>query len=67
MKVSSSRVRTCWFTFRRIGSSRVSSGEPPRSSSQLALQEIFIGEPLISECGRATGVCRVTGEDSRVS
>ena len=37
------------------------SGEPPRSSSQLADQVIFMSLPLISDFGRATGVCSWAG------
>ena len=43
------------------------SREPPRSSSQLALQEMLIGLPEISECGRATGKFFCAGALSSVS
>ncbi len=37
------------------------SAEPPRSSSQLADQEIFMSLPVIRDLGRATGVCSWSG------
>jgi hypothetical protein len=37
------------------------SGEPPRSSSQLADQDTFVSFPVSSDCGRATGVCSWAG------
>src|ERR1035437_7023136 len=67
MKVFSKSSLISSETFFRIGSFGVSLGEPPRSSSQLALQLIFIGLPLMSERGCATGVCSCRGELSRVS
>jgi len=67
MKVFSKSSLMSSDTFFRIGSFLVSFGEPPRSSSQLALQLIFIGLPLINDCGCATGTCSCSGELSRVS
>ena len=53
------------FTLSAMPASRTSlspwSGEPPRSSSQLADQEIFMSWPEISDFGRATGVCSLSG------
>ncbi len=37
------------------------SGEPPRSSSQLADHSIFMSLPEMSDFGRATGVCSCSG------
>ncbi|CAM5568477.1 hypothetical protein EES47_16910 [Streptomyces sp. ADI98-12] len=41
--------------FATIGSSSPYSGAPPRSSSQLEPHSIFIGLPVSSERGAATG------------
>ena len=49
------------------GRSRAVAALPPRSSSQLALHPICIGSPLISERGRATGVCSCSGAVVSVS
>jgi hypothetical protein len=43
------------------------SVDPPRSSSQLALQLTFMSCPLISDFGRATGVCSCNGALMRLS
>ncbi len=50
-----------------IGSLCPCSGAPPRSSSQLADQRIFMFLPLISERGRATGTCSCNGALVRFS
>ena len=49
------------------GSAWVSSGAPPRLSSQFALQLTFMSSPLISDLGRATGVCSCSGAFVSVS
>jgi len=61
MKVFSNSSRTLSDTFASTGSAAVSSGAPPRLSSQLALQVTFMSSPLISDLGRATGVCSWSG------
>lgn len=45
----------CARVFSTIGSRSPYCGAPPRSSSQLAPHSIFIGLPVISERGSATG------------
>jgi hypothetical protein len=40
---------------RRTGSCTASSGAPARLSSQLALQVIAVGSPVVSDFGRAVG------------
>ena len=67
MNVCSNSALTSVPTFLTIGSSARCSGEPPRLSSQLADQEIFMGSPLMSEYGRATGVCCCSGAETSVS
>ena len=47
MKVWSSSRRTCSPIFISTGSPGTISGEPPRSSSQFADHDTFIGLPLI--------------------
>ncbi|OSY50179.1 hypothetical protein BG846_04214 [Streptomyces fradiae ATCC 10745 = DSM 40063] len=53
-------------SFSRTSLSRVAA-EPPRSSSQLADQEIFMSLPVMRDLGRATGVCSPSGASVRVS
>ena len=67
MKVDSKSVVTLSSMPLSITSWCIVSIEPPRSSSQLADQEMFIGLPEISECGRATGKCLPAGALSNVS
>ncbi|OPZ55077.1 MAG: hypothetical protein BWY91_01275 [bacterium ADurb.BinA028] len=50
-----------------IGSLTACRREPPRSSSQLADHETFIGLPVMSEKGRATGKFFWAGALSTVS
>ena len=67
MKVSSSCSWTWSLTFFRIGSPGRISGEPPRSSSQFADHDTFIGLPLIRLRGGATGMCSPSGAVVRFS
>ena len=67
MKVFSNSSLTLSETFASIGSAVVSSGAPARLSSQFALQRIFMSSPLISDFGRATGVCSCSGAFVSVS
>ena len=67
MNVRSNSSLTLSDTFLRTGSLRVSSGPPPRSSSQLADHSIFMSLPLSSDLGRATGVCCCGGAVVSVS
>ncbi len=57
MNVCSNSSLTLSDTCLSTGSLRVSSGPPPRSSSQFADHWIFMFLPLMSDFGRATGVC----------
>ena len=70
MKVFSNSSRTLSDTLSRIqstGSAGASSGAPARLSSQFALHRIFMSSPLISDFGRATGVCSCSGAFVSVS
>jgi hypothetical protein len=71
MKVFSNSSRTLSDTLSRIaastGSADVNSGAPARLSSQFALHRIFMSSPLISDFGRATGVCSCNGAFVSVS
>lgn len=57
------RSLTCLST----GSCGTISGDPPRSSSQFADQDTFIGLPLIRLRGGATGMCSPSGAEVRFS
>ena len=67
MNVCSSSSLTCSLTFFRTGSPGTISGEPPRSSSQFADHDTFIGLPLIRLRGGATGMCSPSGAVVRFS
>ncbi len=67
MNVCSSSSFTCSPTFFRIGSSGTISVEPPRSSSQFADHDTFIGLPLMRLRGGATGMCSPRGAEVRFS
>ncbi len=67
MKVCSNSSFTSCDSLARIGSAEMSFGPPARSSSQFADQEIFMSSPLMSDFGRATGVCSCAGALVRVS
>ena len=67
MNVFSNSSLTSAETLASTGSSLVSSGAPPRSSSQFALQRTLVGSPVISDNGRATGVCSCSGALVRFS
>ena len=67
MKVCSNSSLTFSDSFLSTGSAGASSGAPARLSSQFAHQVIFMSLPLISDFGRATGVCSCSGADVRVS
>jgi hypothetical protein len=67
MKVCSNSNFTLSAIFRSMTSLCPWSTEPPRSSSQLALQAMFMALPEISEMGRATGVCSWAGAFVRVA
>ena len=66
MNVCSNSNFTLSAIFASIGSRWAVSVEPPRSSSQLADHSIFMSWPLISDFGRATGVCSWAGASVRV-
>jgi len=61
MKVCSKSSVIFSLRFFRTGSSWVSVGPPPRSSSQLADHLTFMSLPVSSDLGRATGVCCCAG------
>ena len=67
MKVCSNSNFTFSAIFASIGSRCAVSVEPPRSSSQLADHSIFMFLPLISDFGRATGVCSWAGASVSVA
>ena len=60
--LSSDSRRTC----STIGSRWPISLAPPRLSSQLADQVIFVSSPVISDFGRATGKSSPSGASTRV-
>ena len=61
MNASSKDFLTWVETFVSTGSFLKVAAEPPRSSSQLADQVIFVSRPVSSDFGRATGVCSWAG------
>ena len=67
MKVCSNSNFTLSAIFFSIGSRCAVAVEPPRSSSQLADHSTFMVLPLISDFGRATGVCCCAGAVVSVS
>ena len=67
MNAFSYSCRTVSDTRASTGSFAASSLPPARESSQFALQAIFVGSPVISDVGRATGVCSPAGAVSRCS
>src|SRR6185503_817507 len=67
MNAFSYSSRTVSDTLARIGSLAASSLPPASESSQLADHEIFVSFPVISDLGRATGVCSPAGAVSRCS
>ena len=71
MKACSNSILTrspTWsLIFTRTGSFGASSGPPARSSSQLADHSIFMFLPVMSDLGRATGVCSPKGAEMSMS
>ena len=67
MKVCSNSNFTLSAIFFSIGSCSRVALEPPRLSSQLDDQVIFMSLPVSSDLGRATGVCSWAGASVRVA
>jgi hypothetical protein len=67
MKVCSNSNFTLSAMFFSSGSLFPCSVEPPRLSSQFADQVIFVSSPVMSDFGRATGVCFCSGAVVRFS
>ncbi len=67
MNVCSNSNFTLSAMFFSIGSCCCVAAEPPRSSSQFEDQEIFMSLPVISDFGRATGVCSWAGASVSVA
>jgi len=67
MKAFSYSCRTFAETLANTGSSAISSFPPASESSQLADHEILVSCPVMSDFGRATGICSPGGAVRRCS